>query len=112
MADQDRTKGKKAPKLVGPFPRGTRPWRRGAYKTMPKPNSNMVGFQYWNGAYWGLIRSTPYLAKKNGRTRSSHQKPKWWGIATMEQQYRVPIDEPGLNTEGDTGAEKPDAVLA
>ncbi|MGA4275632.1 hypothetical protein ACI2VH_02645 [Ralstonia nicotianae] len=33
-------------------------------------------------------------------------------ITTLEQQYLVPIDEPGLDTGIDTGAKKPEEVLA
>ncbi len=71
-------------KEIGPFRAGTKPARKGVYKTQPGKGSNVRGFvyQYWDGEQWHWYTPDANSAAlyQTSDTISKYQSPRWWGL--------------------------------
>ncbi len=74
------------------FPANVKPIRVGVYQTV-------LGYQHWNGEFWGQWSRTQVVAFRDANRKSQFQTPLWRGLASDPNEAPV-------GTRGPDGVDK------
>jgi hypothetical protein len=72
-----------AQKITDWFPPAVKPVHVGAYEVADADmlDSEVHGFQYWNGSFWGIFEITAKMAQLGREHHSTFQNHHWRGLA-------------------------------
>ena len=65
------------------FDGSVKPVRDGVYET-DSLGSKKACYQHWNGIFWGLASTSPFIAFARKDDMSSFQNDKWRGLKTKD----------------------------